>query len=550
MNDVVIPIQTIAAAEQLLGVSYTEAERAMMAETIAAQIDLARQRRAVQLPLALGPATRFDPRPPGFVMPSASGVRLAANGAPPLPDSDDEIAYASVFRLGQWIKGRQLSSVRLTRLYLDRITRIAPTLECIATLTPHLALQQAERADALLASGTYRGPLHGIPWGCKDIIDTAGIETAWGAEPYRGRVPETDATVVRLLAEAGAVMLGKLTVGALAYGDIWHGGRTRNPWNTEEGSSGSSAGSGSATAAGLVGFSLGTETLGSIVAPSLRCGVTGLRPTFGRVSRAGAMPLCWTLDKIGPMCRAVDDVALVLDALNAADPADRYQIPAPFAYDGAQTIAGLRVGYYEADLEASDVPDLERAAMETLRGAGVELVPLERPDLPYGALMSTLIAEAAASFEELTLSDRDDELTWQEPGAWPNTFRKARFLSAIDHVQLDRLRHRVMQEMDATLRQVNAIIGPPLAGPMLIITNYTGHPCLVLPVGFREVETRSPLSLARAQLDQGKVTAGPKHTVPHSVCLWGRLCEEGTILRLGRVLEAAHRIGGRRPPAG
>jgi Asp-tRNA(Asn)/Glu-tRNA(Gln) amidotransferase A subunit family amidase len=330
-------------------------------------------------------------------------------------------------------------------------------------------------------------------------------------------------------------MLGKLTVGAIAYGDIWYGGRTRNPWNLEEGSSGSSAGSGSATAAALVGFSLGTETLGSIVAPSLRCGATGLRPTFGRVSRSGAMPLCWTLDKIGPICRAVEDTALVLHALNAPDPADPCQIHAPFGYLAAAPVAGMRVGYYEADFADEGAIDLDRAVLETLRGFGVHLVPLQRPDLPYGALMSTLFAEAAASFEDLTLSDQDDTLTWQEPGAWPNTFRKARFLSAVDHIQLDRLRRRVMQDID---------------GPMLIITNYTGHPCLVLRSGFRQSETRSPLSLARARLDQGETTQGPTHTVPHAVCLWGRLFEEGTILRLGRALERAFGVADRHPPAG
>jgi Asp-tRNA(Asn)/Glu-tRNA(Gln) amidotransferase A subunit family amidase len=550
VTDSAITAETIEAAERIMGVAYTDAERVLMLDNIAAQIDLARQRRATTLPVALPPATRFDPRLPGFTMPTAGVFRPAQREAPPLPEDAADIAYAPVSVLAAWIKARQLSSVRLTQIYLDRIARIGPTLECIATLTPELALAQAARADRMLAEGTYLGPLHGIPWGCKDIIDTAGITTAWGAEPWRDRVPTEDATVVRLLAQAGAVLLGKLTVGALAYGDIWYGGRTRNPWNLAEGSSGSSAGSGSATAAGLVGFSLGTETLGSIVAPSIRCGTTGLRPTFGRVARTGAMPLCWTLDKIGPICRSVEDTALVLHALNAADPADYAQIPAPFGYDAAAPVAGLRVGYYEADHAEPGTIDLDRAALEALRGLGVELVALERPALPYGSLMATLTAEAAASFEELTLSDQDDLLTWQIPGAWPNTFRKARFLSAVDHVQLDRLRRLVMQQMDATFHGVDAIIGPPLAGPMLIITNYTGHPCLVLRSGFRQSETRTPLSLARARLDQGEATEGPTFTVPHAVCLWGRLFEEGTILRLGGALEAAFDVAARRPPVG
>ncbi len=550
MSETAITPDRIAAAETLLGVNYSDAERAMMAESIAAQVELARQRRAVPMPETLAPATRFDPRLPGFAMPKPGPFRPSDDDAPDLPEDEADIAYAPVVTLGRWIKTGRLTSTRLTRIYLDRIARIAPKLECFATLTPELAMRQAERADGQLSAGTWLGPLHGIPWGCKDILDTAGITTAWGAEPFRDRVPAADASVVRLLAEAGAVLLGKLTVGALAYGDIWYGGRTRNPWNLEEGSSGSSAGSGAATAAGLVGFSLGTETLGSIVAPSLRCGATGLRPTFGRVSRSGAMPLCWTLDKIGPICRAAEDTALVLHALNAADPTDPCQAHAPFGYDAAAPVAGLRVGYYEADFADPDIVDLDRAALEAVRGLGVEVVALQRPELPYGSLMSTLFAEAAASFEQLTLSDRDDELTWQEPGAWPNTFRKARFLSAIDHIQLDRLRRRVMQDMDAAFREVDAIFGPPLAGPMLIISNYTGHPCLVLPSGLRQSPTRSPLSLARARLDQGEDTGGPTHTVPHAVCLWGRLFDEGTIVRLGVALEAVFAVRDRRPPVG
>ena len=534
----------IAAAERLAGVTYTEAERAAMLDGIAAQLDLVQQRRRIALPADLAPATRFDPRLPGFAMPAAGSVRLHLPPPPPLPEDEADIAFAPAAALSGWVRAGALSSRRLTQIYLDRIARIAPVLECFATLTPDLALRQAERADALLAEGTWLGPLHGIPWGCKDIIDTAGIVTGWGAEPWRERVPEHDATVVRLLREAGAVLLGKLAVGALAYGDIWYGGRTRNPWNTEEGSSGSSAGSSSATAAGLVGFSLGTETLGSIVSPSARCGTTGLRPTFGRVPRTGAMPLCWTLDKIGPIVRAVDDAALVLQAINAADPADPCQIPAPFGYDASAPVAGMRVGYYEADFADPGAHDLDRAVLDTLRGLGVELVAVQRRDLPYGALIGTLTAEAAASFEDLTLSDQDDRLAWQEPAAWPNTFRRARFLTAIDHIQLDRLRRLAMQEMDATFRHVQAIVGPSLAGPSLIVTNYTGHPCLVLRSGFKQSETRHRL----ARRPAGDAGAGQLHPVPHTICLWGRLFDEGSILRLGRALEAALDVRDRRPP--
>ncbi len=550
LADRLLSTETIAAAEAMLGIAYTDAERAMIAETAAAQIDHAVRRRQVRLPVDLAPASRFDPRLPGFSMPNPGPLRPLAEPPGKVPDRAEDIAFAPVARLAGWIAGGALSATTLAAIYLDRITRLGPKLECIASVTADLAMQQAARADALLAGGTYLGPLHGIPWGCKDLLDTAGILTAWGAEPFTGRVPDSDAVVVRRLAEAGAVMVAKTTLGALAYGDIWYGGVTRNPWNLAEGSSGSSAGSAAATAAGLVGFSIGTETLGSIVAPSLRCGTTGLRPTFGRVPRGGAMPLCWTLDKIGPMCRSVADTALVLAAINGADPADPCGIDAAFGYDAAAPVGGLRLGYYPADFAADGADPLDHAALAAAQALGLTLVPLERPELPYDALMNILFAEAAASFEELTLSGADDTLTWQEPGAWPNSFRKARFLSAVDHVQLDRLRRRVMQDMVAAFAGVDAMIGPCLAGPMLVITNFTGHPCLVLRSGFRRSPTRQRLSLARARLDQGDTAAdaGAGVSVPHAICLYGRLFDEGTVLRIGAALEQSFGVAARRPP--
>ena len=542
-----ITVQTILEAEKLLGLGYSDAERALMCDNLAAQVELAVKRRATRLPLTLPPATLFDPRLPGFTMPADRGFRPSDAPAPPLPEGDEDIAFASVATLGAWIRSRAISAARLTEIYLDRIARLSPQLECIALSTPEFARAQAKRADDLMAAGTYLGPLHGIPWGCKDILDTAGIVTGWGAEPYRGRVPDKDAAVVQTLAAAGAVMVAKTTVGALAYGDIWYGGVTRNPWNRAEGSSGSSAGSASATVAGLCAFAIGTETLGSIVAPSLRCGATGLRPSFGRVSRVGAMPLCWTLDKIGPICRTVEDTALVLAAINRHDPADPVSIAAPFSYAASADIRGRRLGYFPADFDASDAADLDKAVLDTARQLGLELVPLAHADLPYDTLMNTLFAEAAASFEEMTLDNRDDELTWQEPGAWPNTFRKARFLSAIDHIQLDRLRRLVMQVIDEKLRGLDAVIGPALAGPMLVITNFTGHPSLILRTGFRQSETRGALSLARARIEQGSPTAGPAHTVPHGLCLWSKLFDEGTICEIGRALEGALGVWDHRP---
>ena len=401
-----ISAATIAEAERLLGVDYSSAERLQMVDNIAGQIELAIKRRATRLPQGLG--ARHSLRSEASRLEAGRSGTFPAERRPRpclCRRNDIDIAFAPVTHLSRWIRGGELTSLRLTEIYLERIERLREKLECIAVATPELAREQAKRADRLLAEGIYLGPLHGIPWGAKDLLDTAGIATGWGAEPYRGRVPTSDATVVRKLAEAGAVLVAKTTLGALAYGDIWYEGRTRNPWNLEEGSSGSSAGSGSATAAGLVGFSIGTETLGSIVAPSIRCGTTGLRPSFGRVSRVGAMALCWSLDKIGPMCRTVEDTALVLRRSTASTSAIRARSRRPSA------MTRRRPSRACASAISPRISPCRKPTTSTARRSkppariGLELVPLERPDLPYDALMNILFAEAAAAFEELTLDE-------------------------------------------------------------------------------------------------------------------------------------------------
>ncbi|MBC7737676.1 MAG: amidase, partial [Candidatus Saccharibacteria bacterium] len=489
----------LEAAEALTGVTYTPAERAQMLDNLEGQIAQAIARRGVPLANSVPMALRFDPRLPGFEMPhQASSVSVSAV-THMLPVTDEDIAFAPVTDLSAMIATGKLTSLRLTQIYLDRIAALNGKLECFAAVSADLALAEAAAADALLASGANLGPLHGIPYGLKDLFDTKGIVTGWGAEPYRDRVPDSDATIVTKLRAAGAVLLGKTTVGALAYNDIWYGGVTRNPWNLNEGSSGSSAGSASATAAALCAFAIGTETLGSITSPSQRCGTTGLRPTFGRVSRAGAMALCNSLDKVGPICRSVEDTALVLAAINGADMADRSSIQAPFVFDAHAPITGLRVGYLAEAFGEGSTP-VDHAALAAMRALGVQVVEVTLPDLPYGALMNTLYAEAAASFEDLTLSNLDDTLTWQEDGAWPNTMRKARFLSAVDHIQLDRLRYLVMQAMDGLFTDIDVLIGPFMTGPMLIASNYTGHPCLHLRAGFEQLGTRSPASLGSGKL--------------------------------------------------
>ena len=547
MTQTDINLDMITAAERLMGVSYSQDERQQMLDNLEGQIASAQQRRAVSMANSVPMAMRFDPRLPGFVMPHATdALRLSAVTAP-LPATDEDIAFAPVTHLAAWIKSAALTSRRLTQIYLDRIASLGPKLECFAAVTADLALAEADAADALTRAGVNLGPLHGMPYGVKDLFDTKGIVTGWGAEPFQNRVPDADAFIVTRLRLAGAVLLGKVTVGALAYNDIWYGGVTRNPWNLNEGSSGSSAGSASATAGGLCAFAIGTETLGSITSPSQRCGTTGLRPTFGRISRAGCMALCNSLDKVGPICRSVEDTAVVLAALNAADINDRSTIAAPFVFDAGAGIKGLKVGYLpEAFGEGATAVD--HAALAAVRALGVEVVEVSLPDLPYGALMNILFAEAAASFEDLTLSNLDDALTWQDAAAWPNAMRKARFLSAVDHVQLDRLRYLVMQALDGLFTQCDVLIGPFMTGPMLIASNYTGHPCLHLRAGFEDLGTRSAASLASGKLTTGEAaTAGQTFCVPQGISLWGRLFDEAPILNLGMALERALAVADRRP---
>ena len=548
MTETTFSLADLEAAERLMGIAYTERERQQMAGNLEGQIASARQIRALGHENSVPMASRFDPRLAGFGMPADRGVRFGAPSAAPLPTEETDIAFAPVTMLAGWIRSGKLTSRQLTQIYLDRIATYNPRLECFAAIHPDRALAEADAADALLRAGVYLGPLHGIPYGLKDLFDTAGIVTGWGAEPYRNRTPDADATIVKRLRAAGAVLLGKTTVGALAYNDIWYGGRTRNPFNIEEGSSGSSAGSGSATAAGLCAFTIGTETLGSITSPSQRCGTTGLRPTFGRVPRTGGMALCWSLDKVGPMCRSVEDTAIVLSVLNGYDAGDRSSIAAPFSFDAERPITGMKLGYLPDAFDDAEANEVDRAALEAARGLGIEVVPVSLPDLPYGALMNILYAEAAAAFEHLTLSDLDDTLTWQDDGAWPNTFRKARFLSAVDHVQLDRLRYRVMQAIDGLFAEVDALIGPFMTGPMLVASNFTGHPCLHLRAGFIDSGTRGLASLGSGKLTTGEEDSqGKTHRVPQGISLWGRLFEEGPILNLGMALEKALGVAAERP---
>lgn len=539
---------TFLEAEKLMQVQLTAAESRDATDSWRAAMAPLYERRTgpkkIQLEATLQPASRWEPNQ--YAQRPGQGrnhfVRSKIEERPP-PARDSEIAFASVAQLSRWIETRQLSSVRLTQIYLKRLERFDPKLKCVITLTPELALKQAKAADAEIAAGKYRGPLHGIPWGAKDLLDTAGIATTYGAEPFKNRKPDRDATVVQRLHEAGAVLVAKLSLGALALNDIWFGGQTMNPWLLEEGSSGSSAGPGAATAAGLVAFAVGSETGGSIVAPSMRCGVTGLRPTYGRVPRTGAMTLCWSLDKLGPMARSVEDTLLVLRALTGPDKTDLACVASTLDYDANAPITGLRVGYFPAWMKQAT--DVDRAALDTVRKVGATAVEVSIPDWPYDSLNVILFAEAAAAFEELTLSGAVNQLKMQVPDAWPNIFRQSRFLSAVDFVQCDRLRRKVAIEMARVFSQVDLLLVPSLQDEILVITNATGHPSLTLRAGFVEVsEARSDWAPDPAH---PLPKFNPPRRVPHGVTLIGRLFDEGTIGRVGLALERAFGVAAERP---
>jgi Asp-tRNA(Asn)/Glu-tRNA(Gln) amidotransferase A subunit family amidase len=533
---------TFAEAEKLVQFPMSQPDRAEAAgnwrQSMAALYERRTGPHLLPIPDSVAPYSTWNPVLPGQSHGPArdSFVRTPAVGVA-LPKTDAEIAFAPVTQLSRWIESRQLSSERLTKIYLERIERYNPVLRCVITATPELALKQARQADAEIAAGHYRGPLHGIPWGGKDLLDTAGIRTTWGADFYRDRVPEKDAAVVARLHEAGAVMVAKLSLGALALNDIWFGGETMNPWLLEEGSSGSSAGPGSATAAGLVAFSIGSETGGSIVSPSMRCGVTGLRPTFGRVARTGAMTLCWSLDKLGPMTRTVEDAMLVLEAITGPDAGDLSSVPSHLDFDATAPVAGLRVGYFPQWMQEAPATEVDRHALATLEELGMKLVPVTLPDWPYSSIQVILFAESAAAFEAETLDHRIDQLRMQVPDAWPNTFRQSRFLSAVDYVQADRMRRMTAVEMARVMSDVDLLLVPSLRDEMLTISNATGHPSLTLRAGFVDV------SESRSDWAPDPARPLPKFNlprrVPHGVTLIGRLFDEGTIARAGLALEAA-----------
>lgn len=516
----------IQAAEKVMGLEFTEKERAMAAPGIERRLRAYEALRKENFPNDLAPAFIFNPLPPGFSLEPDKGH---SKWIPPKgvkrPSRDEDLAFLTVVELSVLIRTRQISSEELTRFYLERLKKYGPKLRCVVTLTEERALVEARRADAELRAGKWRGPLHGIPYGAKDLFDSKGIQTSWGVSLYTNRIPGADATVIRKLAEAGAVLCAKTSMGELAMGETWYGGMTRNPWDPEKGSSGSSAGSGAAVAAGLVPFALGTETMGSIISPCTICGVSGLRPTYGRVSRAGAMTLAWTHDKVGPIAHTAFDCALVLDAIRGADERDPSTRAAGFNFTQMKPLKTLRVGYVTNDfakVEGNQTNDLK--TLETLRGLGIELREVQWPKLPTSALWLTLNVEWAAAFDEMTRSNLDDTLVQQEEGSWPNQFRNSRFIPAVEYIQATRLRTRLVEEMAKLFADVDVIVAPSFRGNQLFYSNVAGYPSVVVPNG-----EKIGSNLA-------------------SICFVGKLFGEADAVRLAEAYQAATDFHKQRPP--
>ncbi len=489
----------LADAEKLAGLEFTDDELDLMLEGLSDYLEKYQELRTISFDNSVTPAIQFNPILPGMTFSSErKSFKLSEVQALKAPANLEEVASWPVTHLAQLIKSRQVSSSDLTKMYLERLKRFDPKLQCVITFTEELALKQAKQADAEIAAGKYRGTLHGIPWGAKDLLAVKGYKTTWGAMPYKDQVIDVDATVVKRLEEAGAVLVAKLTMGALARGDVWFGGKTKNPWNLEQGSSGSSAGPGAATAAGLVGFAIGTETRGSIVSPSTRCGVTGLRPTFGRVSRYGAMALSWSMDKIGPMCRSVEDCAVVFNAIAGPDGKDGTVVDLPFNWDANLEISKLKIGYvksaFEAERRNKKWKANDMAALEVIHSLSPDLFAIEFPDYPVSAMSFILYAEAAAAFDELTRSNKDDLLVRQAKNTWPTVFRQGQMIPAVEYIQANRLRTVVMEAMAELMSGIDVFVLPTYGSNIVALTNLTGHPAVVLPNGF--TEQGSPTSIS------------------------------------------------------
>jgi Asp-tRNA(Asn)/Glu-tRNA(Gln) amidotransferase A subunit family amidase len=562
--------EMIDSASAIADVHIADEYKDMMLEGLTSYAESFEEIYELHIKNDVAPAVIFDPVLPGMKFETERRpmkISAASGMAGAVPKNLEDVAFYSVRQLAELVRTKKVSSSDLTEMYLTRLKRYDPVLHCVITLTEERAGAQAKEADREIGAGKYRGPLHGLPWGAKDLLAVKGYRTTWGAGGFEDQKFDEDATVVKRLDAAGAVLVAKLTLGALAQGDKWFGGMTRNPWNTKQGSSGSSAGSASATAAGCVAFAIGSETLGSISSPSTRCGTTGLRPTFGFVPRTGAMALSWTMDKLGPICRAVEDTAIVLSAIHGPDGHDRTVHNAAFNWDANLDWRKLRVGYLKSDFELTLPPQsespkeekqlseeekkkwdedaanramgmarraydhkFEEAALAKLRGMGVNLIPVEFPKYPYQAMRSILVAEAAAAFDDLTRSGRDRLLTQQTRDDWPNTFRSARFIPAVEYIQASRARMTAMELAAKVFEQVDVIVAPTFS-TQLLITNLTGHPALILPNGFRGADAPKPRVRENGEVDGG----GPG--TPLSLTFVGQLYGEARMLALAKAYQ-------------
>ena len=499
--------QDAIGMENLAGLQFTQSERDTMLQTLAVLRGKYDTLRTVELPNSIPVPLYFDPRIPGQDIPKGRESYLFQEFPTRRPENIEDCAFYTIGQLAHLLRTQQVTSLELTEMYLERLKRYGPELECVVTLTEELALKQASRADEEIRRGRYLGPLHGIPYGAKDLLAVSGYKTTWGAMTHKDQVINETATIIKKLEDAGAVLVAKLTLGALAWGDVWFGGKTRNPWNTEQGSSGSSAGPGSATAAGLVGFSIGSETWGSIVSPSTRNGVTGLRPTFGTVSKAGAMALSWSMDKLGPMCRSVDDCALVYSAIKGSDGLDLSVVDVPFQVPTKKELKSLRIGYIESAFKDTNTTERDRGVLTRLRELGFTLIPIELPEFPTSSLSFLLNVEAAAAFDEMTRKNLDDELVRQVKWAWPNVFRTARHVPAVEYVQANRARIVLNQKMSELFKNIDVYVVPSFWGDNLLRTNLTGHPCVVLPNGFNEKGSPTSISFIGDLYQDGEVVA-------------------------------------------
>ncbi len=521
-----ITVDMLRNAQQVIGLKFTDAQLDSATANVTEFRSSYESIRKQPLSNDVAPALQFNPIPVGFSFEQKQEkFEVERSKGLKLPANQEDLAFYTVPQLAELLRTKQISSEELTKFFLARLKQHGPTLECVTTLTEELALEQARRADKEIKAGKYKGMLHGIPYGVKDLLATKGYKTTWGSVPYKDQQLNLNATVVERLEQAGAVLVAKLTLGELAMGDVWYGGKTKSPWDTSKGSSGSSAGSASAVAAGLLPFAIGTETLGSIVSPSTACGTTGLRPTYGRVSRHGAMAMSWSMDKIGPIARSAEDCAIVFNAIHGPDGKDQTVIDAPFNYNKNINVKKLRVGYLKKDFERDyGFKENDQATLEALQKAGIELVPMELPNLPARDLTLTISVEGAAAFDELTRSGRDSLMVQQHKNAWPNIFRAGRFVTAVEYLQAQRVRTLLIQQMQEKLKDVDVYISPSFASSNLVVTNLTGHPCVVVPNGFQ------------------------KNGMPTTITFMGKLYGEAQVLALAKFYQDLTNHDEQRPP--